>query len=64
LSPWITGRRSLANRKSSEINKLFRKFTVTVGSNCELISLSIFDLEKILFEFPDVYLDLHEDAKT
>jgi len=38
-----------------EKNKLLRQFTVMAGKNCDLLSLSVADLDKMRIEFPDVY---------
>lgn len=50
--------------QEKEKSKLYRKFTVLVGRHCELISLNIVDLEKMRFEFTEVYAELHKDAKA
>ena len=33
------------------------------GKNCDLLSLSVADLDKMRIEFPDVYLELHKHSK-
>lgn len=42
----------------------YRKFTTWALSNCDLLTLSVSDLDKMRIEFPDVYNELHADAKT
>jgi len=37
-------------------------FEVKALDNCDLMTLSIKDLDKMKFEFPDVYFELVEDA--
>jgi hypothetical protein len=33
------------------------------GKNCDLLSLSVADLDKMRIEFPDIYLELHKHSR-
>jgi len=44
-------------------NKSLRKFTVQATLNCDLLTLGVSDLDKMRLEFPEVYAELHCDAK-
>ena len=39
-----------------------RNFAVRAIESCDLLTLSMDDLEKMMFEFPDVYYELINDA--
>ena len=39
-----------------------RNFSVRAIETCDLLTLSVDDLEKMMFEFPDVYYELINDA--
>jgi len=39
-----------------------RNFTVRAQDSCDILTLSMDDLEKMMLEFPDVYYELMNDA--
>ncbi len=39
-----------------------RNFTVRATDNCDILTISLDDLEKMMLEFPDVYYELMNDA--
>lgn len=39
-----------------------RNFTVRATDNCDILTISLDDLEKMMLEFPDVYYELMYDA--
>jgi CRP-like cAMP-binding protein len=54
----------IQTQTKKEIAKMQRKFTVWATSNCDLLTLSANDLDKMRIEFPEIYSELHTDAKT
>jgi CRP-like cAMP-binding protein len=39
-----------------------RNFTVRATDSCDILTLSMNDLEKMMMEFPDVYYELINDG--
>jgi CRP-like cAMP-binding protein len=51
--------KKLLNKNKDDLR---RNFTVRAIETCDLLTLSLDDLEKMMFEFPDVYYELINDA--
>jgi hypothetical protein len=50
--------------KENKNKKKFKRFFEVIAKfNCDLLTLSIVDLERMKVEFPEVFRDLVEDAK-
>jgi hypothetical protein len=43
-------------------NDLIRAFTCSASSNCELLSLSVAEIDKMHKEFPVIYQELYESG--
>ena len=41
-----------------------RRFTLQALDSCDLLTLSVSDLDKLRIEFPDVYEELFNDANA
>lgn len=51
------------HNQQKEKNKLLRQFTVMAYKNCDLLSLSVADVDKMRIEFQEVYMELFKHAK-
>ena len=52
----------LSKNKRIKRKNIIRRFTVMGMENCELLIISMDDLEKMRLEFPDTFVDLFEGA--
>lgn len=50
------------NTRSLKSRKIVRRFTVQAVENCDMFILRIDDLEKLKFEFPEMYAELFDGA--
>ena len=53
---------SLSAPAKQKGQELLRKFTIMAITTCDILSLSVSDLEKMHFEFPDIYEELFVDG--
>jgi hypothetical protein len=56
--------KSIRKRKSKKKVDLIRKFTVQASENCDLLTLTLEDLDKMYLEFPEICKELIQDAEN
>jgi hypothetical protein len=52
----------LSKAKRLKRKNIIRRFTVMGMENCELLIMTMDDLEKMRLEFPDIFVDLFDGA--
>jgi len=65
----LFGRRSATDQlqieaSSKKKNNLIRAFTVRALDSCDLLNISVADLDKMHKEFPDIYLELYQSGNN